>query len=95
MSATGMVRLGTEIALTPAPTLIRGYLRLFKVMLVILMVTPLGGTQQNMALVCSLSTRWKGKILVLFAWTPKGYRGELWSAVCTSKGAVSIISGMF
>lgn len=93
-----MVRLSTAIALTLAPILMRGYVLSLKVMLVIL--TPLGGTQQNMALVPSLSTRCMGKILVLtVAWTPTGYRAELqyslmriWPAVCTSRGAVRNIS---
>lgn len=89
---TGMVRLSTAIALTLAPMSIRGNLLLLRVMLVI--STPLGGTQQNMALAPSLSTRSMGNILVLsFAWAPAGQRAQfslmrLCPALCTSRGAV-------
>lgn len=63
MKVVGMVRFSTEMALTAATTLTRGYFLLFRVMFV--MRTPRGGTQQNMAAWPSLSTRWKGNISVL------------------------------
>lgn len=65
----GIVRLFTVIAFTPPPMLKRQYSSFLKVIL--LTFTPVGGIQQNMALLPCLSTRLEGKMWILsFALNP-------------------------
>lgn len=59
----GIVRLFTVIAFTPPPMLKRRYSSSLKVIL--LTFTPVGGIQQNMALLPCLSTRLEGKMWIL------------------------------